>query len=230
VLVYLLLEDPPYLKQLKRGLAGFDGIGFSLLILGVGALQILLDKGQDDDWFGSSFITSLVAISAVSLVSLVIWEWNQKEPIVDVRLFKNFNFAAANLMFLMLGFSLMSSTVLIPQFMQTLIGYSAQQLVILVTLPMVGKLTGSIQARYLIAFGWTAMAIGLYVCCRESSLTMSFGGASWLRILQEFPVGFLFIPITLAEPARNPHKPRRFIERRAPRRRLRLALRQRQVA
>src|SRR6202030_1430705 len=99
-LVYQLVEDPPYLASLGKRLSGFDFIGFSLLTIGVGALQIALDKGQEDDWFGSLFITALVVIAIVGLVSLVIWEWFQKEPIVDVRLFKNFNFAATSLMFL----------------------------------------------------------------------------------------------------------------------------------
>jgi DHA2 family multidrug resistance protein len=85
----------------------------------VGALQIALDKGQEDDWFGSNFITTLVVIAA-GLIALVIWEWFQKEPIVDVRLFKNFNVATTNLMFLMLGAALFSSTVLTPQLLQTL--------------------------------------------------------------------------------------------------------------
>ena len=113
-LVYQLVEDPPYLAGMKKRLSGFDFIGFSLLTVGVGALQIALDKGQEDDWFGSSFITTLLLIAAVGLVSLVIWEWFQKEPIVDVRLFRNFNVATTNLMFLMLGAALFSSTVLMP--------------------------------------------------------------------------------------------------------------------
>ena len=87
-LVYRLVEDPPYLARLGKRLSSFDFIGFSLLTVGVGALQIALDKGQEDDWFGSLFITTLVVIAAVGLVSLVVWEWFQKEP-VDVRLFRN---------------------------------------------------------------------------------------------------------------------------------------------
>src|SRR6266481_3786600 len=118
-LVYQLVEDPPYIARLKQRLSGFDFIGFSLLTVGVGALQIALDKGQEDDWFGSHFITTLVMVAAVGLVSLIIWEWFQKEPIVDVRLFKNPNVAASNLMFLMLGMALFSSTVLMPQHRST---------------------------------------------------------------------------------------------------------------
>ena len=110
----------------------------------------MLDKGQEDDWFGSHFITTLVVIAVVGLVSLVTWEGRQKAPIVDVRLFKNFNVATTNVMFLMLGAALFSSTVLMPQLPQTLMGYTAQKagmvlsagaLVVLAALPMVGKLT-----------------------------------------------------------------------------------------
>jgi MFS transporter, DHA2 family, multidrug resistance protein len=206
-LVYQLVEDPPYMARLKQRLSGFDLIGFSLLTLGVGALQIVLDKGQEDDWFGSHFITTLVVVAAVGLVSLIIWEWFQKEPIVDVRLFKNPNVAASNLMFLMLGMALFSSTVLMPQLLQTLMGYTAQKagmvlsagaLVVLVVLPMVGKLTTRFQARYLLAFGWISLAASMYVSCKQIDLLMSFRSATILRVWQYVPVAFLFVPLTLA--------------------------------
>src|ERR1700730_11467705 len=205
-LVYQLVEDPPYLARLKKRLAGFDFIGFSLLTLGVGALQIVLDKGQEDDWFGSKFITTLVVVAVVGLVSLVIWEWFQKEPVVDVRLFKNFNFATSSLMFLMLGMALFSSTVLMPQLLQTLMGYSAQKagmvlsagaLAVLVVLPMVGRLTSRFQARYLIAFGWITLAASMYLSCKQIDLLMSFSSATLLRVWQYIPVAFLFVPLTL---------------------------------
>jgi DHA2 family multidrug resistance protein len=207
LLVYRLVEDPPYLARAKKNLSGFDFIGFSLLTLGVGALQIALDKGQEDDWFGSHFISTLVVIAVVGLVSLVIWEWFHKEPIVDVRLFKNFNFATSSLMFLMLGMALFSSTVLMPQLLQTLMGYTAQKagmvlsagaLVVLVVLPMVGKLTTKFQARYLIAFGWITLAVSMYVSSKQIDLLMSFRSATLLRIWQYIPVAFLFVPLTLA--------------------------------
>ena len=122
LLVRRFVEDPPYLKRLKAAGVKLDYIGIALLAIGVGALQILLDKGQEDDWFGSNFITTLVIVSSVCLISLVIWEWFQKAPIVDVRLFKAFNFASANVMMFMLGILLFSSLVLMPQFLQTLLG------------------------------------------------------------------------------------------------------------
>src|SRR6202021_1058771 len=207
LLVYQLVEDPPYLARAKKKLSGFDFIGFSLLTLGVGALQIVLDKGQEDDWFGSHFVTTLVIIAVVGLVSLIVWEWFHKEPIVDVRLFKNFNFATSSLMFLMLGMALFSSTVLMPQLLQTLLGYTAQKagmvlsagaLVVLVVLPMVGKLTSRFQARHLIAFGWITLAVSMYVSCKQIDLLMSFSSATLLRVWQYIPVAFLFVLLTLA--------------------------------
>jgi MFS transporter, DHA2 family, multidrug resistance protein len=207
ILVHQFVEDPPYIAELKKRIAAFDVIGFSLLALGVGALQIVLDKGQEDDWFGSHFITALVVIAVVGLVSLVIWEWFQKEPIVDVRLFKNFNVATTNVMFLMLGAALFSSTVLMPQFLQTLMGYTAQRagmvlsagaLVVLVVLPVVGKLTTRFQARHIIAFGWIGLAAAMYISCKEVDLLISFRSATLLRVWQYIPVAFLFVPLTVA--------------------------------
>jgi DHA2 family multidrug resistance protein len=207
ILVSQLIEDPPYIARLKARLSGFDFIGFSLLTLGVGALQIVLDKGQEDDWFGSHFITTLAVIAAVGLISLLIWEWLQEQPIVDVRLFKNFNVATTNLMFLMLGAALFSSTVLMPQLLQTLMGYTAQKagnvlsagaLVVLVVLPMVGKLTTRFQARHIIAFGWIGLAVAMYISSKQVDLLMSFRSATLLRVWQYIPVAFLFVPLTLA--------------------------------
>jgi MFS transporter, DHA2 family, multidrug resistance protein len=206
-LVYQLVEDPPYIASLKQRLSGFDFIGFSLLTIGVGALQIVLDKGQEDDWFGSLFITILTVVAVVGLFSLVMWEWSQKEPIVDVRLFKVPNVAASNLMFLMLGMTLFSSTVLMPQLLQTLMGYTAQKagmvlsagaIVVLFVLPMVGKLTTRFQARYLLAFGWITLAASMYISSKQIDLLISFSSATLLRIWQYVPVAFLFVPLTLA--------------------------------
>src|SRR5437016_9880163 len=168
LLVYQLLQDPPDLFREKKGAGRFDYIGIALLAIGVGALQVALDKGQEDDWFGSHFITTLIVIAAVGLVSLVIWEWFQKEPIVDVRLFKIFNVASSNLMFFVLGVVLFSSTVLLPQFLQTLMGYTAEAagmvlsgaaILLLFVLPLVGRLLARFQARYLLAFGWITLAL-----------------------------------------------------------------------
>ena len=205
-LVRRFVEDPPYLQRLRGAGVKLDYVGIAFLIFGVGALQILLDKGQEDDWFGSHFITTLIIISAVCLISLVVWEWFAKAPIIDVRMFKNFNFAGASLMMFMLGILLFSSLVLMPQFLQTLLGYtselaglalSAGGLVLLIEMPIVGQLTTRIQARRLIAFGWLALSIAMYYSTKRIDLQLSFSAATWLRIAQVIGLGFLFVPITL---------------------------------
>src|ERR1700746_4010909 len=207
VLVYRLIEDPADVSRNVGKSLRIDYIGFGLLALGVGALQILLDKGQEDDWFGSSFIVALAVIASVCLVSLVIYEWRHKEPIVDVRLFKNGNFAAANMMMFMVGAISFASTVLMPQFLQTLLGYTAQKagivmsaaaVILLMELPFVGQLTTHIQARYLIAFGWLALTCTMFISTKRIDLQISFGSATWLRILQYVPLGFIFITSSTA--------------------------------
>lgn len=205
-LVRRFVEDPPYLQRLKRAGVKLDYIGIALLAVGIGALQILLDKGQEEDWFGSHFITTLIITSAVCLISLVIWEWFQKAPIIDVHMFKNFNFAGSSLMMFMLGIMLFSSLVLMPLFLQTLLGYtselaglalSAGGLVLLCEMPIMGQLTTKIQARRLIAFGWLALSIAMYYSTKRIDLQMSFSAATWLRIAQVIGLGFLFVPISL---------------------------------
>ena len=205
-LVRRFVEDPPYLAKLKAAGVKLDYIGIALLTLGIGALQVLLDKGQEDDWFGSRFITTLVIIATVCLISLVIWEWYQRAPIIDVRMFKSFNFASSSLMMFTLGILLFSSLVLMPQFLQTLVGYtselaglalSAGGLVLLFEMPIMGQLTTKIQARYLIAFGWLALSIAMFYSTKRIDLQISFSAATWLRIAQVIGLGFLFVPITL---------------------------------
>jgi DHA2 family multidrug resistance protein len=206
-LVRRFVEDPPYLSRLKRAGVKLDYIGIALLAIGVGALQILLDKGQEEDWFGSNFITTLVIVSSACLISLVIWEWFQKAPIIDVHLFKAFNFASANVMMFMLGILLFSSLVLMPQFLQSLLGYtselaglalSAGGLILLFEMPIIGQLTRKIHARRLIAFGWLALSIAMFYSTRRIDLQISFSAATWLRIAQVVGLGFLFVPINLA--------------------------------
>jgi DHA2 family multidrug resistance protein len=178
-----------------------------MLTLGVGSLQVVLDKGQEDDWFGSRFITTLIITSAVCLLALVIWEWYQKTPIIDVRLFRNFNFASANLMMFTLGIVLFASLVLMPLFLQSLMGYTAQVaglaisaggVCLLLEMPIMGKLTTMIEARRLITFGWVSLAVAMYYSTMRIDLQIGFNTALWLRVAQVFGMGFLFVPITLA--------------------------------
>jgi DHA2 family multidrug resistance protein len=206
-LVMRTVEDPPYLVRSRSAGIKVDYIGISLLALGVGALQILLDKGQEEDWFGSHFIVALAAISFISLVSLVVWELRSKTPVIDMRMFKSFNFAVACLMMFFLGVLLFSSLVMMPQFLQTLMGYTAESaglvlsgasVLILFEMPIVGQLTTKVPVKYIMAFGWACLAFGMWYSTRGLDLLISFQAASRLRIVQAVGLGFLFVPITLS--------------------------------
>ncbi len=207
LLISRLVEDPPYFHKLAKAGVKIDFIGMGLLALGVGCLQVMLDKGQEDDWFGSHFIVTLAVLCAISLVTLAIWEWRNKNPLIDVHLFKNFNFLSANLMMFVLGVLLFSSLVMLPLFLQTLMGYTAESagivlsfgaLVVLVELPMIGKLTTMVQARRLVAFGWLLVALSMFYTTRQLDLEVSFKSMAVLRIIQSLGFPFLFIPLTMA--------------------------------
>jgi DHA2 family multidrug resistance protein len=206
LLVLRLVEDPPWAKRARAGVR-IDYVGVGLLIVGVGALQVMLDKGQEDDWFGSPFILALAVAAGVGLVALLVWEWFHDEPIVDVRLFRNVNFLGTSSMMFVLGIMLFSSLVMMPQFLQTLVGYTAESaglvvsgggLLLLVLLPIVGTLAGRFQARYLIAFGWLALSMAMAYSALHLDLEISFRTASMLRVAQVVGLPFLFVPINLA--------------------------------
>jgi DHA2 family multidrug resistance protein len=206
-LVFKYVEDPPFLKRVTLKESRVDYVGFGFLAIGIAFFQIVLDKGQEEDWFGSNFIVTLSIISVICLAALVIWELRVKEPILDIRLFKNLNFATASVMMFMVGAASFSTTVLMPQFLQSLLGYSAQSagmvlsaaaIILLIELPLVGQLTGRIQARYLMAFGWAVLTIAMFFSTRRVDLQISFASATWLRIAQYVPIGFIFIPATMA--------------------------------
>jgi DHA2 family multidrug resistance protein len=205
-LVFRLIEDPPYLKAARHAGVRVDYIGIALLVLGVSALQIMLDRGQQDDWFSSPFILTLGIIAGVGLISLVVWEWFAARPIIDVRLFKNFNFLGASVMMFFVGVAIFSSLVMIPQFLQTVLGYTAQlaglvlsigAIVLLIEMPIIGQLTTKVAARYLIAFGWLAMALSMVYTTTHFGLFLDFWSATRIRTAQVVGLGFLFVPVTL---------------------------------
>ncbi len=205
-LVYRMIEDPPWAKRIAGAIARVAYVGVSLLIIGVGALQVMLDKGQEDDWFGSHFILILAVLAAGGLISLAIWEWFYKTPVVDVRLFKNLNFLGANGMMFILGMMLFSSLVMMPLFLQSLMGYTAESaglvlsgggVLLLFMMPIVGALSTKVQSRYLVAAGWLVLAFAMYYSTRQLDLLISFRSASLLRVVQVAGLGFLFVPINM---------------------------------
>lgn len=207
LLVNRLIEDPPYLVAKRNQSVSFDYIGLALLVVGVGALQVMLDKGQEDDWFASTFIVSLAVIAVVGLVALALWEWFRRDPIVDVHLFRNFNYLTANVLMFAVGVVFFASLVMMPQFLQTLLGYSATAagivlstsgVVLLFEMPIIGQLTTRIQARYLAALGWLLLAAGMYYTVGHFDLLISSTHAQFVRVLQAIGLPLVFVPLTLA--------------------------------
>ncbi|HEV2550160.1 MAG TPA: DHA2 family efflux MFS transporter permease subunit [Stellaceae bacterium] len=199
-----VLADSPSdaARRRARGIS-VDYIGFALLVVGMCALQIVLDKGQEDDWFASNFITSLGIAAAVALVAFVIWELRRADPIVDLRLLGMRNFGVGNLLMFMLGFVLLGSTALLPLFVQTLLAYTATDaglvispggFAIMVLMPVVGALVGRVDPRWLIAFGLAFTSFGLYAMTRFY-LDIDYATIAWVRAYQSMGLAFLFIPI-----------------------------------
>ena len=204
LLTSLLIFDPPYLvrKTLRDGLK-IDYIGLGLLATGLGSLEIMLDEGQRNDWFSSHGIVAAAIIAAVGLIGVVAWELRQKEPVVDFHLLKDRTFAVATASMFVLGFVLYGSTMALPLFLQTLLGYTATQsgmalspggLMIMFMMPVVGILLSKIQARWLIIFGLVMSSLGLFMMSRWST-QISFPHAVTARVVQSFGLAFLFVPI-----------------------------------
>ena len=207
ILTSLLISDPPYMKRanIKRGFR-IDYIGIGLISLGLGSMQIILDKGQREDWLASGFIRVFFVMMLVGIVAGILWELRHKDPVVDLRMLKDRNFAISTLAMFFLGFVLYSSTVLIPQFLQQLMGYSAELaglalspggVVLLVMMPVVGFLVSKLDTRLLIAFGCVVCALSLFVMAGWN-LQLDYGHAARARMLQTFGLAFLFIPINVA--------------------------------
>jgi DHA2 family multidrug resistance protein len=206
ILTSRLIQDPPHQVKRKFSEVRIDYIGLGFLALGLGALQVVLDKGQRDDWFESHFIVTLTVISVVALLFTIFWEWRVKEPIIDLHLFKDRNFASANVMMFMVGFVLLSSTLLLPQFTQTLLGYTAERagmalspggFTLVLLMPFVGFLLTRFDPRRLMMFGFVMVSVSLFYMT-GFDLNVDFKTLVLARILQTSGVAFLFIPINTA--------------------------------
>jgi DHA2 family multidrug resistance protein len=200
-----MVEDPPWAAAGRRSSEWTpDYIGLGLVAVGLGCLQVVLDKGQREDWFESPLITYLTVIAAAALIVFVVWEWFQKDPVVDVRLFRDRTFAMANTMMFMLGVGLFGTTVLLPQFLQVLMGYSAEAsgmvlspggFLIMALMPIVGSLVTRVDGRVMIAFGFGISALALFQMS-VLNLSIDFHTAMMYRVYQSAGLAFLFVPIT----------------------------------
>jgi DHA2 family multidrug resistance protein len=207
ILVTRLVEDPPWIKADPSRLRHMDYMGLAFLTLAMGGLQIMLDKGEENDWFSSPFICVFAVLFVTGIIGLFAWEWRQKEPLINLRLFRFRNFAICCFLMMLVGGVLNANTVLQPQFSQQLLGYTATTAGLALTaggvtlvfmMPLAGFATGKISARYLAAFGFTMLVITFRYAAAVTNLQMSFAEASWLRVVQMFPLPFCFISITNA--------------------------------
>ncbi|MBX6359146.1 MAG: DHA2 family efflux MFS transporter permease subunit [Acidobacterium ailaaui] len=199
-----MVEDPPYLKEEQKKIRKVDSVGLGLICLGVGCLEFVLDKGQEKDWFGDTKITVFFIIALCALITFAVWEWNHEDPVVDLKLLKVRNFGTAIFLQFILGMVLFGTTVLIPQFLQVLMGYTAElagmalspaALVMMVMMPIAGRLVSKMDARLLVSIGYAITALGLYNLTRLD-LETSFGTIILWRMFQVSGLAFVFIPIS----------------------------------
>jgi DHA2 family multidrug resistance protein len=207
LLTSLLISDPPHMKRasVKSGFR-IDYVGIGLISLGLGSMQIILDKGQRDDWLSSGFIQVFFALMLIGIIAGIVWEWRHKDPVVDLKMLKDRNFAISTVAMFFLGFVLYSSTVLIPQFLQEMLGYTAELAgkalspggaVIMLMMPVVGILVSKLDTRILVTFGCTVSAIALFWMAGWD-LQLDYSHAVRARMLQSFGLAFLFIPINVS--------------------------------
>jgi len=201
VMTQLYVFDPPYLRAQSRSV---DYWGLGMLAVGIGALQIVLDKGQQEDWFASSFITALAVISVIALVTLVIHELTTENPVIDLRIFKERSYAVGVFLMTVLGFVLYGSMVLLPIMLQTLLGYPPLQAGIalaprgmgaFIMMPLTGVMTGRFDSRKLLSVG---LFIGGFTLLWISRLNLQAGywDIFWPQFLQGVGMSLLFVPLT----------------------------------
>ena len=203
-LISLFVEDPPYIRAAKRG--RIDAMGFGLLILWLSTLQIVLDKGQQVDWFAAVWLRWFVGISIVSMIGFIAWELYVPFPIVNLRVLKNRNFAVGCALFGLFGASLYALITLQPLFLQTLLGYTAldagltvspRGLGAFVALFLVGALVQRVSPRVLVAFGFFVFGVASLMFSRFT-LQVAMGNIVPANLLNGFGTGFIFVPLATA--------------------------------
>jgi len=199
------LEDPPWIRKGKAG--RLDGIGFAFLVLWVGALQVVLDKGQDEDWFASKFITRLTVLLAAGLIAFIARELRTPKPLADLRVFANRNFWTGTLATAVVMGVMFASSTLLPQFLQILLGYTAELSGLAITprgmgalcaMPLVGYLVSFLDGRKMVLFGLCLLSVSNLLL---GNLSMEVAMESFViaNIVQGFGMGFIFVPLmTLA--------------------------------
>jgi len=199
-MIALLIHDPHYIKKVRQKI---DYWGLGLIVVGIACLQIVLDKGQREDWFSSAFITRLAVISAVSLVLFVFIELRTRDPVLNLREFKNIPYASANIIQFCVFFVLFGSIILLPIFLQQLMGYDAYLaglalapggIATLIMMPIVGKLTTKINPKFILFSGLLIVGYSMVMMIRFN-LSIDFQMAALPRIVMGFGLSMIFVPL-----------------------------------
>jgi DHA2 family multidrug resistance protein len=202
LMTIFFIKDPPYMKGMKLKI---DYAGIILLAIGLGALQIVLDKGQSENWFDSRFITTLTIISCLSLLLFIIVELFTETPVVNLKVFKNLSFSTGNVVMFFAFFNLFGSIVLLPIYLQTLMGYTATKaglvlgpggLATLIALPIAGRLVHRISPRIVLGAGILICSYATYLMS-NFNLQADFWSIIWPRIVLGIGMPFIFISLTL---------------------------------
>ncbi len=201
VMAQLFIFDPPYIRRQSERV---DYWGFGMLVVGMAALQIMLDKGQTEDWFESDFIRWLALLAVAGLVAFCIRELKTSHPIVNLRIFRNRTYATGVFMMTVLGFVLYGSIVLVPVWLQTLMGYPALQAGMAMLprgvgsflfMPLIGLLITRIEPRKLLFAGYVLAGLSL-VLLGQLSLDAGYWDIFWPQILQGVAMSMCFVPLT----------------------------------
>jgi MFS transporter, DHA2 family, multidrug resistance protein len=206
----IFIFDPAYIQRRSRRV---DWWGIGLLAVGIGALQVMLDKGQEEDWFASHFVLVLALLAGAGLVGFVIHEMLDWLPVVNLRVFRNRTYSSGVFMMTVLGFGLYGSLVLIPIFLQELLGYSSTNAGIamlprglgsFLAMPLVGMLMSKIEPRKMLAGGFLGAAVSMYMLSLLN-LNAGYWDVFWPQFIQGVSMGFLFVPLTTVthDPIRN---------------------------
>ncbi len=200
IMIMLFIQDPPYLKRIKEQI---DYWGLALIVVGIGCLQVVLDKGQREDWFSSAFIMRLAVISAVCMAAFIFVELKKKEPILNLREFKDISFASANIIQCVAFFVLFGCILLLPLFVQQLMGYNAflsglalapGGIATLFTMPIAGKLIQKFNPKGILAIGLVITAYSVFIMTRFN-LYIDFDTVALSRIVMGVGMGLVFVPL-----------------------------------
>jgi len=202
--IYQLLEDPPWERRWAKGKLKIDYIGISLITLGLGCLQVMLDRGEDEDWFSSHFIQFFGVMTFIGLTGAIYWLMYARKPVVEIGVVRDRNFWVSGLLMAGMAMILYGSSVVLPQLAQQDLGYTATwsglvlspgAILIVLTIPLVLKLMPLVQTRWIIAFGFACLAVSMFY---SSTLTpqVDFTTLVLMRSAQSIGLGFLFVPLT----------------------------------